>query len=214
MGSDAVGDLCLNCKLKRQMDDPGLQFALISEASNFRLRATRTCRSVLRDQEEDKPPVMCEEDVAFLKGFKEACEAVEMALLNMPVTDPEEKQRDDSEHTHIDTYGRFQSDKYPYLPPDKIVISFKDPLAIAALYALAKSYARRDEQLATDIRRRLHSIAREELGVDHLPEPQPGGPDPESEFESAKCPECGSKLLSGSGGSGVKCSKCDYWFCY
>lgn len=28
------------------------------------------------------------------------------------------------------------------------------------------------------------------------------------------CPECGTTLVSGNGGSGVKCPSCPYWFCY
>ncbi len=35
---------------------------------------------------------------------------------------------------------------------------------------------------------------------------EPGEPDP--------CPECGAPSVGGDHGSGVKCSKCDYWFCY
>lgn len=32
---------------------------------------------------------------------------------------------------HIDDQGQFQSDKYPELGPDKVVISLKDPLTWA-----------------------------------------------------------------------------------
>lgn len=28
------------------------------------------------------------------------------------------------------------------------------------------------------------------------------------------CPDCGTVLVSGDNGSGVKCPKCPYWFCY
>ena len=40
---------------------------------------------------------------------------------------------------HINKDGQFQSDKHPDLPPDKIILSFKDPVARVALgiYALA-----------------------------------------------------------------------------
>ena len=38
---------------------------------------------------------------------------------------------------HIDAAGCFQSDKHPELPPDKVLISFEDPFARAALAALA-----------------------------------------------------------------------------
>ncbi len=34
---------------------------------------------------------------------------------------------------HTDSDGRFQSDNYPDLPPDKIVLSFNDPEARRAL---------------------------------------------------------------------------------
>ena len=30
--------------------------------------------------------------------------------------------------------------------------------------------------------------------------------------KSSICPDCGAKLISKW--SGVKCSECDYWFCY
>jgi hypothetical protein len=78
-------------------------------------------------------------------------------------------------HTHLDNDGRFQSDTHPELPPDKIVLSFKDPLARAALYKLAERYQRADPLFARDIRRRLRSIQREELGCAYLPEPKKGG---------------------------------------
>ncbi len=59
---------------------------------------------------------------------------------------------------HIDSEGRFQSDKHPDLAPDKIVLSFKDPVARRALgmYALNTE----DEELADDIVERLGTIAR------------------------------------------------------
>ncbi len=55
----------------------------------------------------------------------------------------------------IDEQGRFQSDKYPDLAPDKIVVSFKDPHARRALGALAIAYNNSDHELATAIRTRL-----------------------------------------------------------
>ncbi len=60
---------------------------------------------------------------------------------------------------HIDTNGRFQSDKYPKLPPDKIVVSFQDPNARGALAVLAVDYDDDDPELAEDIRTRLEDIA-------------------------------------------------------
>lgn len=61
---------------------------------------------------------------------------------------------------HIDKQGRFQSDKYPDLPPDKIVLSFNDPLARDALLVLAQSYSGADPELTADIRQRLEKPRR------------------------------------------------------
>ena len=66
---------------------------------------------------------------------------------------------------HIDSQGRFQSDKHPDLAPDKIIVSFKDPLARKALRALASSYAGTDNELAKDILDRLESIAKDGSGA-------------------------------------------------
>ena len=59
---------------------------------------------------------------------------------------------------HIDSEGRFQSDKYPNLPPDKIVLSFKDPAARRALEELAVAYECVDLDLAEDVQARLDSL--------------------------------------------------------
>ncbi len=59
---------------------------------------------------------------------------------------------------HIDADGRFQSDKHPELPPDKIVVSFTDGQAHAALATLADSYASTDPGLAEDIKQRLATL--------------------------------------------------------
>ena len=40
---------------------------------------------------------------------------------------------------HINSQGKFQSDKYPDLPPDKIILSFKDPVAREALNVYAQN---------------------------------------------------------------------------
>jgi hypothetical protein len=61
---------------------------------------------------------------------------------------------------HIDAQGRFQSDKYPDLPPDKIVLSFNDPEAREALLVLAQSYSGKDPELTADIRKRLETPPR------------------------------------------------------
>lgn len=60
---------------------------------------------------------------------------------------------------HIDSEGRFQSDKYPDLAPDKIILSLKDPYAFNAL----KEYANHcnDRELANDIMKRLQTISEE-----------------------------------------------------
>ena len=59
---------------------------------------------------------------------------------------------------HINAAGEFQSDKYPELKPDKIVVSFKHPEAWPALEALADGYEYKDPELAADIRQRLRAI--------------------------------------------------------
>lgn len=59
---------------------------------------------------------------------------------------------------HIDSQGHFQSDLHPNLKPDRIVLSFKDPLARRALRALAVDYREADSDLARDIQKRLMSI--------------------------------------------------------
>ncbi len=71
---------------------------------------------------------------------------------------------------HIDAAGRFQSDKHPELPVDKVVISFKDPLARTALSALAVAYNNADHEFASD-RERLTTIGR-----GPAPPPQPNMP--------------------------------------
>ena len=65
---------------------------------------------------------------------------------------------------HIDKHGRFQSDKYPNLAPDKIVLSFKDRRARSALEVLAIAYSGEDPELCDDIRRRLAAIKDSEGG--------------------------------------------------
>lgn len=60
---------------------------------------------------------------------------------------------------HINAAGQFQSDKYPDLAPDKLVLSFKDPAARDALavYALATG----DSELSADIFLRIQTIKHE-----------------------------------------------------
>ena len=57
---------------------------------------------------------------------------------------------------HIDSEGRFQSDKYPDLPPDKIVLSFHDTDARTALLLYASITD--DLDLSDDIEDRIESI--------------------------------------------------------
>ena len=59
---------------------------------------------------------------------------------------------------HIDSEGRFQSDKYPDLAPDKIVLSFKDPHARVVLGMYAVHCGDDAPELAADIQERLRTI--------------------------------------------------------
>ena len=59
---------------------------------------------------------------------------------------------------HIDDQGRFQSDKHPDLPPDKIIVSFKDRRAHKALVMLADDYRETDPELCDDILTRVRSL--------------------------------------------------------
>ncbi len=58
---------------------------------------------------------------------------------------------------HINDKGQFQSDKYPDLPPDKIILSFKDPAARFALEAYSNNVMT-DKELAEDIMIRIRTI--------------------------------------------------------
>lgn len=59
---------------------------------------------------------------------------------------------------HIDNEGRFQSDEYPDLGPDKIVVSFKHPEAWPVLRMLALVYEQRDPELSEDILERVKAV--------------------------------------------------------
>ena len=66
---------------------------------------------------------------------------------------------------HINKKGQFQSDKFPELAPDKMVLSFKDILARHALKEYAelilgndKMGLPADKELAEDILERLKTI--------------------------------------------------------
>ena len=56
---------------------------------------------------------------------------------------------------HINDAGEFQSDKYPLLKPDKVVINLCHPEARAGLLAIAKAYEKRDAEFAGDLRERV-----------------------------------------------------------
>lgn len=59
---------------------------------------------------------------------------------------------------HIDSEGRFQSDKYPDLAPDKIILSFHDAAAHWPLLEFAR--LTEDSELAEDVKKRVQQIAR------------------------------------------------------
>ena len=60
---------------------------------------------------------------------------------------------------HINEKGQFQSDKFPELAPDKIVLSFKDPVAREALMQFAGRT--KDMRLGADILLRCMTITEE-----------------------------------------------------
>lgn len=57
---------------------------------------------------------------------------------------------------HINEKGNFQSDKYPDLPENKVILSFKDPLAREVL----KIYAEKteDREFGEDILQAIKNI--------------------------------------------------------
>lgn len=56
---------------------------------------------------------------------------------------------------HIDEQGRFQSDKYPELAPDKVVINLKHPEAWPGLLLIAQAYADRYLEFGEDLKARV-----------------------------------------------------------
>ena len=60
---------------------------------------------------------------------------------------------------HINDKGQFVSDKYPYLKPDHVILSFRDPAARLGLKILANTT--RDIEFGKDIKTRLKSIQKE-----------------------------------------------------
>ena len=65
-------------------------------------------------------------------------------------------EREETMGHHIDSEGRFQSDKYPDLPPDKFVLSLKDPEARAALTTYVTLC--KDRELASDLIQRMRVL--------------------------------------------------------
>ncbi len=57
---------------------------------------------------------------------------------------------------HINDKGQFQSDKYPWLAPNKIVLSFNDPVARLALHTYVANT--KDKILADDIFQALMNL--------------------------------------------------------
>jgi len=57
---------------------------------------------------------------------------------------------------HIDSEGRFQSDKFPDLPPDTFLLSLKDPEARAAISTYVTIC--KDRELATDLIQRMRVL--------------------------------------------------------
>ena len=60
---------------------------------------------------------------------------------------------------HLNTFGQFQSNQYPDMLPDEIVLSCRDPAAMEALHAFADLTD--DDDLAVAIVKRLDAIAEE-----------------------------------------------------
>ena len=58
---------------------------------------------------------------------------------------------------HINKQGQFQSDLHPELPPNKIILSFKDPEAQFALRVFAAKT--KDRELGEDILEVLNKIS-------------------------------------------------------
>ncbi len=56
---------------------------------------------------------------------------------------------------HIDEQGRFKSDKYPDLAPDKVVINLTHPEVWPGLLLIAQAYAERDLEFGEDLKARV-----------------------------------------------------------
>lgn len=61
---------------------------------------------------------------------------------------------------HIDDQGRFQSDKFPDLPPDKVIINLTDPKTRTGLLMLAEAF-KKDEatkEFGEDLEQRVRQL--------------------------------------------------------
>ncbi len=65
---------------------------------------------------------------------------------------------------YLNAHGQFQSDQYLFLAPDEIVLSFKDPAAMGALYTFTDWTD--DDDLAVAILKRLDTIADERVRLE------------------------------------------------
>lgn len=59
---------------------------------------------------------------------------------------------------HLTADGQFQSDRHPDLPPNKIVLSFKDPHAHLGLWTVAIEYQQDDPELSGDMMTALDAL--------------------------------------------------------
>ena len=67
---------------------------------------------------------------------------------------------------HLNAQGQFQSDQYPDMRPDDIVLSFRDPAAMEALHAFADLSD--DDDLAVAIVKRLDARSSPKCAVNSL----------------------------------------------
>lgn len=59
---------------------------------------------------------------------------------------------------HIDANGKFQSDKYPTCPPDKVPLSVNDPTAQDLLWQYAQRRRAVDAEFSDDLENRLIQV--------------------------------------------------------
>lgn len=67
--------------------------------------------------------------------------------------------------THINSEGKFQSDKYPTCPADKVPLSVNDPDAQPLLWIYAELHRKRDNELSDDLQARLRAVGFDPRGV-------------------------------------------------